>query len=397
MSFFSRYQRFRARRAGAPLLEYALLVGIIGTTAIASISLTGQANISLFARASALFGVEPIETTPNPTAPPSGPIPSYDDAYMVLTGPASVSAQAESLNYAYFTLTNTGGQDSLVLDTSMFSVQGAGFSLAMNNNCEGVLHPGASCMVQLQYIPSGPDPVAGQLTFLPSQRTAHILGIGTDYQARLAWVWPEASATAFSPSTEENAQGLLSNTGNLPTDLSALNFSLDTPTSGWRFVDHNCPTTLAPKAECQVSFAFTPSTDGTFQTRVQTPGVFEDLVLIADAYQYQQPAFPMPDLQWDDSIDYTYYVFADGRGATQTSSFVLENTTDHEISHIAFSVQGTGYRLESTSCGTTIPAGDRCSVMVRFTGSPGMGTQQHIGKILANDQEWTLFGYSNGF
>ena len=163
------------------------------------------------------------------------------------------------------TLTNSG---NAALSISSIAATGAGF--AATHNCGSSLAAAASCTINVTFAPASANPAVGAVTITSaaagSPHTVGLSGTGTAATptAPVATLAPVAldfgMATLNTPSATRAVA--LTNTGNAPLNLTALNV---TGTNAGEFSQtNNCPVggALAAGANCTISTRFAPAAAG---------------------------------------------------------------------------------------------------------------------------------------
>jgi hypothetical protein len=163
------------------------------------------------------------------------------------------------------TLTNSG---SAALGITSIVASGSGFTSA--HNCAATLAAAASCTISVTFTPTAAVAYAGTVAVTSaaagSPHTVGLSGTGTAPTplvpvATLAPVAVDFGAVTLNTPSATRAVSL-SNTGNAPLNLSALN--LGGANAAEFSQTHNCPVglALAAGASCTISVKFTPAASG---------------------------------------------------------------------------------------------------------------------------------------
>jgi hypothetical protein len=261
------------------------------------------------------------------------------------------------------TLTNSG---SAALGITSIAASGSGFTSA--HNCAATLAAAASCTINVTFTPTAAVASTGAVTITSaatgSPHTVGLSGTGTAPTpmvpvATLAPVAVDFGAVTLNTPSATRAVSL-SNTGNAPLNLSAVN--LGGANASEFSQTHNCPVggALAAGASCTISSKFTPAATG---TRAAT------LTLTSNA-----TGSPAVDLKGTGMVQAsamaqvapTQANFGSMRvGKTSDERKIRVRNTGTSLLTIS-SVSVTGDFVYEGDCKTTLAAGKSCEMNVKF-------------------------------
>jgi hypothetical protein len=251
-------------------------------------------------------------------------------------------------------LVNTG---SAVATGVAFQSPGSGFSVT-SSTCGASLQPGASCESLITFTPAASGPVGATWTASSNQGAMTSLDLSGTGTAPVLQFDPTSLDFGDVPvgTTSTSQTASLKNVGTgVATGITFS--SLD---SGFSVLSSTCGTSLAPGASCESFIAFTPAASGVFGatwTASSDQGAMATLDLSGTGTS--------PILQFDPlSLD-----FGDVAIGTTSApqSATLRNTGSGSATGLAFSVPGSGFNADFSSCGSSLAAGASCVVTVTFT------------------------------
>lgn len=262
------------------------------------------------------------------------------------------------------TLTNTGNQ-------ALRFVISVDANFSQTNNCSSPLAAGASCTINVSFSPTTAGNITGNLTLRDtasnSPQTAALAGTGG------------APATGFTP-TSLNFGAQLVGTTSAAQTITLTNIGdnvmgIASITSSGDFAETNtCGSTLAAGASCSISVTFTPTATGTRSGSV----IVTDNASGSPQSVFLGGAGTAPIA----SLSPASLAFG-GQPIGTTSPSVgvtLSNPGNAPLTISGITV--TGDFAETNNCGTTLPAGAGCSIIVTFTPS-AMGTRS--GSVSVRD------------
>lgn len=235
-------------------------------------------------------------------------------------------------------------------------VTGAGFALA-GSTCSGTLPAGSSCTVDVELAADGLRDHEGTLT-VPTYEAGAFRSSLTGYsQQAVLSVSPavHSMGSVQVGQVQESASSTLRNTGNIP--LEGLTIEVASPFSR---AASNCGAALAPGASCEVGFRFSPQADGAARenaavraSNAPTQTIELTGLGVAQAAALSGGAF--------------------GSVASGSSVDQVATLTNIGVGPLALtvpsaaSVTGTEFSFLSTTCGTSLAAGQSCTVSMRYS------------------------------
>lgn len=285
------------------------------------------------------------------------PIPAGNTAPSSLTFASQLVGTASSAQPV--TLTNTG---TASLNISSISASG---DFAQSNSCPASLAAGANCTINVTFTPTASGARLGTLSISDdavagSPQTVALAGTG--YTLGAAFNPTSRSFASQRIGTTSSAQTVtLTSTGTGTLSMSGFAVSGD-------FAQTNkCPASLTGGASCTVSIVFAPTArgtrSGTLSLNSNAPGTQPSVSLSGTGVA------PVA------SLSPASLTFAAQTVSTTSSSqnVTLSNTGDATLD--ISSVTASGDFAETNNCGTTLSAGNHCTVSVKFTPTaPGART-----------------------
>jgi hypothetical protein len=267
------------------------------------------------------------------------------------------------------TLTNVG--DTKVSISQMTVPQeGTVEGFSAQNNCT-VLAPSASCQAYVYYRPIVAGVHASVLTIAHDGNKS---GLSTVSLAGRA-VAPSASLaiSSFGQVNVGSAKDLIAvfkNTG-------IGNITVGKPSTsgaGFSVVDTDCASPLAPSDSCSVTTRFTAQVPGDQAGTLTVPSG-------AGAMTANLTGFGVSsDLQFTSGPLAAFGSVAVGSSST-SKTVTLKNSGNISADDLVLTLDGTtGYTIDSSTCGTSLAAGDTCSFAVKF--SPA-DAGAHLGDLNA--------------
>jgi hypothetical protein len=267
------------------------------------------------------------------------------------------------------TLTNTGG-GPLAINSIQPS---AGY--AQTNNCGNNLDAGASCTINVSFVPTIIGTQAGSVSISDSAagspHSISTTGVGLGAQPAFSPTSLAFGAVAVGTPTTAPAV-TLSNTGNVTMNIT--NFQINDPPYSQT---NNCPSTLAPNASCTVTVVFNPTAAATQNGTlyVFTNGINGGTgVLNLTGSGFGPVAGVSPA-----SLNFGSVTIGAASPA-QTITLSSTGSTALTITNISFS--GVGDYSQTNTCPATLASASNCSISVTFTPG-GVGTRN--GALLIYD------------
>jgi hypothetical protein len=248
------------------------------------------------------------------------------------------------------TLTNSGSQ-TLAL-TSITPSTG----YAQTNNCGLSLSPGAACSINVTFTPTVTAAQAGTMTIIDN-------AAGGSQVVSLAGTGSGAPAVRLSPialtfsnqtvNTSSASQSIsLTNTGAGPLTI------LSVATTGDYAQTNTCGSSVAAKATCKISVAFTPTTSG----------ARHGTVVVTDNATSSPQSATLTGTGVAPTVAFSPTSLSFANQTVNTSSatktIVLTNNTGAQLS-ISKIAASSNYS-ETNTCGTGIAAGGTCNILVTF-------------------------------
>lgn len=159
------------------------------------------------------------------------------------------------------TLTNTGGSDLDIDGLAITGVNASDFE-EPSTNCGSRLGAGATCTLNVSFIPSQPGPRTASITISDNEagspQVLPLNGVGVDSGPNATLSATNLNLGNQAVGTTSPAQSItLSNYGTMTLSITGITTSSDFAET------NNCsPPTLAPGASCNLSLTFTPAAVG---------------------------------------------------------------------------------------------------------------------------------------
>lgn len=257
-----------------------------------------------------------------------------------------------------------------------------GFSLS-NNTCATTLAAGSQCSVSLQFSPTLATRYEGTATVSGSPGIA-LSGQGIRQIATITNV--DLTQVPFGSSGTANA--FITNTGNIPLTITAIT-SANVVGPGFSLYGTTCGATLAAGSSCSVVVNYAASNlttntgaltvtygGGSLQATLTGKGVYS-----GSALQYTGPVFGgggAPDI-----------TAAAGTWGKSSSAFRFINLTGTPLANVKIAYANTTYfRTGTSTCGTSIGAGEACTFYVQFYSASKSST-------ISTTMQVTATGYSS--
>ncbi|HEU4416264.1 MAG TPA: choice-of-anchor D domain-containing protein [Candidatus Angelobacter sp.] len=285
-----------------------------GTPPVVALSGIGQALTGSLAPASFDFGAEPVNTTSNPQI---------------------------------FTYANTG---DLPLNISSVAVAP---DFSQTNTCPATLAAGASCTINVTFVPRAVGVQTASLTVSGSATsTASVAGNGVMPQASLA---PASLSFGHQKVGTSSAPQLVTvtNSGAYAFFINQVSFP------GGYLVTNNCPSLVNPGTSCTISvvFAPTPSTTGTGSLTIggdfaATPAS----VSLSGTADVSSGTLSPASLAFPSQVVST---------TSSSQTVTLSSTGNVPINLTA--IQTSGDFSQTNNCGSAVAAGTSCTINITFT------------------------------
>jgi hypothetical protein len=230
---------------------------------------------------------------------------------------------------------------------------------SQTNTCPGTLVPSSSCQIFVSYNATQPGSASGTLQ-IGFMGTGSPQSVGLTGTARtVVDFYPAVLAFGQQKVNTSSAQSVIfvENPGLSSVSIS----SIKVQGSEFRIAQNNCPATLAQFSGCSLAMVFTPSATGTRNGA---------LTLIASDFSQPHVA-QMQGIgvgAGQASLAVSTLNFApQAVGTTSTAQPVtVTNTGSGKLNFTGVSVS-PNFFLVSNQCGTSLAAGAKCTISVRFS------------------------------
>jgi len=283
------------------------------------------------------------------------------------------SVQFGMTNVLQFTVTNTGGQVSGKLNTSIVGASSAGFSIS-NTTCVDVLMPSDICTILVTFAPTAPNgvgqktallnvsaPMGGNLTATLTGNAGAVVTQGMLALVSIGGMSPFGQVSIGASGT---AVFSVQNNGTMPT--GKIMASLAGSGNEFAVSNNGCPDMLGINETCLLTVTFTPQVAGTRQAILQvfaSPGGFATL-------QVTGTATSGPLL----SITPNFYSFGTRTiGSTTTTTptlFTVRNIGSDVSGPLNIQLEGAdmgNFQLVATDCqNMNLQRNLSCTVRIRF-------------------------------
>lgn len=273
---------------------------------------------------------------------------------------ADLSVSASTVNFGAVQVGQAALSQSVLLEntgnatlTGLSYTTTSGFSVAASN-CAAELPAGQSCSLQVVFQPTASQSYSGSLTI--SATNAQSKSVSLTGTAQSASTAVSTSSLSFADTlvgaSSPTKTVQLINSGVGPVTVGAI-----TTSAGFSGA-HNCPETLAAGQSCSVEVSFTPQTRGVTsgELTISTSATTHVVTLSATALQavldFETATANFGSVQLGE--------YAEFRGTT------LTNTGNTAANNLTISV-GEPFSIAASTCGTSLAAGQSCSVNIRFT------------------------------
>jgi len=295
------------------------------------------------------------------TATPAGaPVVSFSTSNLSFgSQPLDVTGPPQNV-----TLTNTGGSPLSVTGIAIGGPDPGDF--AQSNDCGTSVAMGASCTFSITFTPlaSGNRSATLNITDNAGGSPQHVSLTGTGVGPMATLSPTSLSFGGQNVGTTSGAKGIqLRNTGNATLTISSIAI---TGTNASDFSQtNNCPSSLAPGAQCNINMSFSPSA---FGTRAATLKVSDN------AFNSPQTAsLTGSGASGSTNITLTPNKLSFGNEPIGSTSALLTTTLQNTgqailvISNIAVSGTNPGDFGQTDDCGTSVAVGASCTFTVTFT------------------------------
>ncbi|HET9848667.1 MAG TPA: choice-of-anchor D domain-containing protein, partial [Candidatus Dormibacteraeota bacterium] len=287
--------------------------------------------------------------------------------FVPLTGSlaqAAASFNHQSLTFAQNLGTASAPETFMLVNSGQTPLHLSGIhedgDFSQTNNCPPVLAPGASCAINVTFVPSTLGERDGYIVIaddsVDSPQRIQVMGVGT---MALVQLGPDhlsfsQNVGAVTPPQMVN----LTNHGDGPLTIGGI-----AATGDFKAQSH-CPPVLLPGISCSIGVTFAPLAGGTRTGTLivnddagSAPGTQQSVRL--NGYAYQAVA----------SLSATSLSPGANLGGYVSTSVTLTNTGDGALNVTGISIGGgaSGDYSQSSTCLRIIQPGASCSITVNFT------------------------------
>ncbi|HTA45365.1 MAG TPA: choice-of-anchor D domain-containing protein [Bryobacteraceae bacterium] len=284
------------------------------------------------------------------------------------TGTAPVTFSASSLSFGTVTVGNTSSTKTVTLTNRLSvaltlspAVVSSGFNIA-SNTCGTSVAAGASCAVGVTFTPTATGAAAGTLTFtdsaVTSPQTITLSGTGG---ATSSPVTLSAGTLNFGTVTTGSTSAPITITLTNRQSVS-LGFTSIGITGPFAIASNTCGTSIGAGAGCSVGVTFSPTATG---------AATGTLTFADNATNSPQKVTLSGTGSAPVSVSATtlnFGVVAVG-SVSAGQTVTITNASANAVAINGISV--TGDFADTTTCASSIPAGNNCTVTVTFTPSVG--------------------------
>ena len=263
-----------------------------------------------------------------------------------------------------FNLTNTGDAPLSITRVTISGLNPGDF--AQTNDCGTTVAVGASCTFSVTFTPTaiGNRSATINITDNASGSPQHVSLAGTGFGPMVTLNPTSLPFGNQNVGTTSGAKAIqLKNTGNATLTVSSLTI---TGTNATDFTQtSNCPNSLAPGAQCNISVTFTPTNIG---TRAAAVSVSDDAL-----NSPQTASLTGSGRSGSTKVTLTPNKLSFGNQAMASTSSaqtaILKNTGQAilVISSIAIAGPNSGDFAQTNDCGNTMAVGASCMFSVTFT------------------------------
>jgi len=296
-------------------------------------------------------------------------IPLHSNGVTPGTGTLVVSPSAISFADQYIntqsatqtvTLSNTGATD---VGLSAPAVSGP---FAVSTTCPDTLGASATCTYQVSFTPTQMGSAAGALVIptTAGSQSVNLSGLGlqtSDAASIDSLTFQQPVNTTSAPKTVT-----LTNTGNTPLKVTGV------AVSGATFVvTHNCPATLDVGASCSANVTFSPTTmGGASGSLAFNTAAGQQLVVLAGTGLLAVPQLSPQTIDFGDQAV---------NSVSPVKVVTLSNEGNTALGISPLSTQAP-FALQSTTCTTSLGAGQSCQASITFapTAMGGAGDVLHV-------------------
>lgn len=277
-------------------------------------------------------------------------------------GTVSTVAPGEAVS-GVVQFTNTG---VVAANMSSVATTGAGFAVSAST-CGAVLVPGASCDVTVTLTGAAPAGArTGTLTVLSDAApvTVSLSGVAVDPVLVTTTTLEFGTVSTSAPDNSASRTATIANPGPVPVGLGAFSVTGD----GFALTANTCPAVLAPAASCTATLTLTGASPagartGTLSVASTAPTVTTSLTGNVVAPVLAQGASSLALAN----------VSTAAPGNVSTANVTISNPGPVDATITAITALGTGFAVQSTSCGALLLPAATCTVTVSLTGDASAG------------------------
>jgi hypothetical protein len=336
-----------------------------------------------------------------PGSPQSVPLTGSGLSGQVSLSPSSLTFASQGIGTTSAAqtsvLTNTGNASFTINSITLAGANPGDFTAT--NNCGSSLAQNATCTITVKFTPTALGARAASVSIADSltssPQTLALTGTGSGPAVSLS-----ASSLTFTSqnlNTTSAAQSVtLTNTGNASLTITSIGAAGTDP--GDFTVTNTCGSSVAVNGNCTISVTFTPAATG---TRTASVSIADNAAgspqLVSLTGTGSAPVAGVTPT----SLTFT----SQNLGTTSASQTVTLNNTGNaalSISGIAFNGADPGDFAETTTCPSSLAAGDNCTLSVTFkpaasgTRTASLNITDNSNEVTGSVQSVTLTGTGTG-
>jgi hypothetical protein len=259
------------------------------------------------------------------------------------------------------TLTNTGSAPLAITSIGITGANSGDFN--QTNTCGTTLAGGASCSISVTFTPQVVGSLSATLSVSDdasgSPQTVSLSGTGVGIPVVQLSPTSLTFATQLINTSSAAQNVTLTNTGNGTLTITSIGISGGNSTDFSQ--TNNCGTSVAAGASCTISVTFKPTAKGSRSSSVS----------IVDNASNSPQSVPLSGTCTQVLLSTTALNFGDQRVGTTSAALAVtvtnKGTGGISITNIGISGRNAGDFAETNTCGTTLGAGQACTIDVTFT------------------------------
>ncbi len=264
-----------------------------------------------------------------------------------------------------FTVTNTGGSDTVVPTVALAGVDAGHFTVTANG-CQAALAPAAKCVISVRFNPSTVGAKSAMLQIIgASGATAAAAISGTGIAAGSLRVTPTVQMfpATIVGATSAALAFTVSNSGGAPATGIATSIS-GTDSSQFAISNSTCAAALAPAATCTIQVQFKPAKSGALTAALHLTSTSTTTVLDATL---NGTGLKPATLTVNTNL-HTFGSVVVGMSSEPVAIKIL-NEGDVDSGTLTTAISGANqddFSIVSAGCSGTLAPGASCQVEVRF-------------------------------